>query len=251
MWTEAIGTGETIELAKRNAYSKLGIEDESVSFEILQLPAKKTFGIFGGKEAIVRAYIEIEDTPDVRAENYIRDILKQMGVESFTLSKKLVSNGAEFELNGEDLGFLVGKRGEILDSLQYLAGLVANEKKEGYYRININIGDFREARKKSLEKLARNMSARAIRNRRSYALEPMNPYERKIIHNEVQKIDGACSWSEGRDLGRYVIISGRPQGKNDHFRRGREQFRRRPYKKRYYSNNEQNNGKTYNNGPKK
>lgn len=222
MRTEAIGTGETIDLAKKNAYSNLGVENKSVNFEVIQLPTKKAFGIFGGKEAIVRAYVDMEDTPDIKAENYIRSILASMGVESFKIDKKTFNNGVEFDLNGEDLGFLVGKRGETLDSLQYLAGLVANDKHEGYYRVNINIGNFRDARKKSLEKLARNMAARAIRNRRSYALEPMNPYERKIIHREVQKIDGVCSWSEGRDLGRYVIISGRPQQRRvGNFRRRR------------------------------
>lgn len=113
-------------------------------------------------------------------------------------------------LTGENIGFIIGHRGETLDSLQYLASLVANHVDESYYRITLDVGNYREKRKETLENLGRKMAARAVKTGRNASLEPMNPYERRIIHTAVQEVEGAKSWSEGEDLARHVVIG--PEG---------------------------------------
>ena len=120
-------------------------------------------------------------------------------------------------LTGENIGFIIGHRGETLDSLQYLASLVANHVDESYYRITLDVGNYREKRKETLENLGRKMAARAVKTGRNASLEPMNPYERRIIHTAVQEVEGAKSWSEGEDLARHVVIG--PEGGERYVRR--------------------------------
>ena len=123
----------------------------------------------------------------------------------------------ELVLTGENIGFIIGHRGETLDSLQYLASLVANHVDESYYRITLDVGNYREKRKETLENLGRKMAARAVKTGRNASLEPMNPYERRIIHTAVQEVEGAKSWSEGEDLARHVVIG--PEGGERYVRR--------------------------------
>ena len=113
-------------------------------------------------------------------------------------------------LSGEDIGFIIGHRGETLDALQYLASLVANHVDGSYFRVTLDVGNYREKRKETLEALGKKMAARAVKTGRNSSLEPMNPYERRIIHTAVQTVEGAKSWSEGVDQGRHVVIG--PEG---------------------------------------
>ena len=115
-------------------------------------------------------------------------------------------NGAQLQLTGEDIGFIIGHRGETLDALQYLSGLVANHVDNSYYRITLDVGNYREKRKETLENLGRRMAEKAVRNKRNFSLEPMNPYERRIIHTAVQTVEGAKSWSEGEESARHVVV---------------------------------------------
>ena len=101
---------------------------------------------------------------------------------------------------------MIGHRGETLEALQYLSGLVANHVDNSYYRITLDIGNYREKRRETLEALGKKMAAKAVRTGRNTSLEPMNPYERRIIHTAVQTVEGAKSWSEGEDLARHVVI---------------------------------------------
>ena len=208
MVKEAIATGATVEEAHSNACAQLGVDTTEAEFEILELPEKKRFGLFGGNPAKVRAFIR-ETPADVAAE-YLRTILSGMGLKDIQVEIREEEAGAELALTGEDIGFIIGHRGETLDALQYLASLVANHVDESYYRITLDVGNYREKRKETLENLGKKMAARAVKTGRNASLEPMNPYERRIIHTAVQTVEGAKSWSEGEDLARHVVIG--PEG---------------------------------------
>lgn len=252
MIREAIAKGETVEIAFANACRELGVETTEAEFEILELPQKKTFGLFGGAPARVRAYIEEPDPvpekpekeerdPAQEAAAYLKSVLSEMGLPEATVEVHPVEAGAELVLGGDDIGFIIGHRGETLDALQYLASLVANHADGSYFRITLDVGNYREKRKETLESLGKKMAARAVKTGRNSSLEPMNPYERRIIHTAVQTVAGAKSWSEGVDQGRHVVIGPeggeRPQprrndrrggGRNGGGRGGYNDGRRRP-----------------------
>lgn len=201
---EAIATGETVELAREAACRQLGVETYDAEFEILEMPTKKTFGLFGGSPAKVRVFLQT--SPADAAAEYLKTILSAMGLPEVQISVTEEENGALLSMTGDDIGFIIGHRGETLDALQYLAGLVANHIDNSYYRVTLDIGNYREKRKETLEILGKNMAAKAVKTGRNAALEPMNPYERRIIHTAVQTVEGAKSWSEGEDLSRHVVI---------------------------------------------
>ncbi len=222
---EAIGTGETVELAREAACKELGVESYDAEFEILELPTKKTFGLFGGNPAKVRVFIE--DDPAEIAAQYVRDIVSCMGVAGVRVSVKKEEGSAMLTLDGDDIGFVIGHRGETLDALQYLAGLVANHVGGSYYRVALDIGNYREKRRQTLDSLGKKMAEKSLRTGRNTSLEPMNPYERRIIHTAVQTVEGAKSWSEGEDLERHVVI-GPVNGERPQRRGGFNKNRRDP-----------------------
>lgn len=223
MIKEAIATGETVELAKEAACKELGVESYEAEFEILEMPTKKTFGLFGGNPAKVRVYIE--KTPADVAKEYLENVLKHMGLLTVDIKVEENESGAELSLSGDDIGFIIGHRGETLDALQYLAGLVANHIDDAYYRITLDIGNYRQKRKETLEILGKKIASKVVRTGRNSSLEPMNPYERRIIHTAVQTVEGAKSWSVGENLNRHVVIG--PEG-------GEKQMPHRNNRKRFY-----------------
>lgn len=204
MIREAIKEAETIEEAKAMALAELGINEDRVEYEVLSQPEKKKFGLFGGALAKVRAFYE--ETPTDVAKSYLADVLTKLGVQNVVIEATETEDGAEFEISGEDIGFIIGHRGETLDALQYLTGLVVNHINDEYFRVIINIGNYREKREKTLEILGRKLAFKACKTGEKVSLEPMNPYERRIIHTAVQKVRGATSWSEGENLQRHVVI---------------------------------------------
>lgn len=153
------------------------------------------------------------DTAAGKAIGYLNGILKALGCKDVDIKVALKENGAEFYLSGEGLGAAIGRRGETLDALQYLTSLSANAV-GGYYRVTLNIGNYRERREQTLISLAKRMSAQALRSGRNRTLEPMNPYERRIIHTAVQEINGVSSHSVGEGSGRRVVITPDNAGKH-------------------------------------
>lgn len=204
MIKEAIKEAETIEEAKALALAELGVNEDKAQFEVLVQPEKKKFGLFGGSLAKVRVFYE--ETPTDVAKAYLTDVLTKLGVTNVVIEATETEDGAEFDVNGDDIGFIIGHRGETLDALQYLTGLVVNHIHDEYFRVIINIGNYREKREKTLEVLGRKLAFRACKTGEKVSLEPMNPYERRIIHTAVQKVRGATSWSEGENLQRHVVI---------------------------------------------
>lgn len=230
MIKEAIGVGETEVLAQEDACRQLGVETYEAEFEIIQRAEKKILGLFGGCPAKVRAFIKA--TPADAAEDFLKKVLKAMDLESITIEvNENEDGGVDINLEGEEVGSVIGRRGETLDALQYLTSLVANHVDNAYYKVTINTGDYREKREKTLEILGRKLAFKAVKTGYKTSLEPMNPYERRIIHTAVQKVNGAISWSEGENLNRHVVIGPDPKAprrNNRSQRGGRGGYDRRP-----------------------
>lgn len=229
MIREAIGIGDTEVLAQEDACRQLGVETYEAEFEIIQRAEKKVLGLFGGCPAKVRAFVKA--SPADAAEDFLKNVLAAMDLQGITLDvKENEEGGVVINLEGEDVGFVIGRRGETLDALQYLTGLVANHVDNAYYKVTINTGDYREKREKTLEILGRKLAFKAVKTGYKTSLEPMNPYERRIIHTAVQKVNGATSWSEGENLNRHVVIGPDPKaprrGGNSRGRNGG--YNRRP-----------------------
>ncbi len=146
-----------------------------------------------------------ENSPSVRAVDYLREILKSFDCNEVSAKVAERDGGSYIVLDGENVGSVIGHRGETLDALQYLAGLVANDG-AGYYKVSLNIGTYREKREQTLFALAERVSEQVIKTGRSKSLEPMNPYERRIIHTAVQAIDGVLSNSVGEGSSRRIVI---------------------------------------------
>ena len=237
MIIEQIATGKTVEEAKDKAVLELAtlvdIDTVDYDIEVLEYEKAKTLGIFGGKEAKVRVFCEVDDpTPEIKekeqktpatkkesvksaklTENtqqkviaYLSDILKNLGVEDATIELEETDEGTKINFDGTGLGTAIGRKGETLDALQHLVSLVANRSSEDYVRITLNPGEYRQKRETILVNLANKNARQALKFGKYIALEPMNSYERRIVHNAVQDIEGVVSWSIGEGDARRVCI---------------------------------------------
>ena len=283
MVKDAIATGATIEEAQQSAIRSLNApEDADVQFEVLQFPEKKKFGLFGGKQAEVRAFYEakeekpkvaavkkssgnakakaqqkaekpanqkkekaaapkktaeekkgtspkkaekaaekpaepreavsMEEAPEQvkKAYAYLKTVIEGLGIENYEIDVTKAGKEYFFEVSSEDnYSLLIGRRGETLDSIQYLTRLAANRGKEDgkSVRISINVGDYREKRERTLKDIARKNGRRVRKYGRNMTLNPMNPSERRIIHTTIAEMEGLQSYSIGSDADRRVVIA--------------------------------------------
>ncbi len=215
MIKEAIGVGETELDALNDAKKQLGIsEDEQVDFELVQRAEKKKFGLFGGSPAKVK--ITLKASPAEAAEEFLRGVIGAMNLNDITIETTTDENSVKFDLSGENVGYVIGRRGETLDALQYLTGLVANHVGNAYFKVTVDTGNYREKRENTLEILGRKLAFKAVKTGKKTSLEPMNPYERRIIHTAVQKVNGATSWSEGENANRHVVVGPDQKFRNKH-----------------------------------
>ena len=208
MLFEKTGSGATIEEALENAKAQLNAPEEAdIHYDVLQQPQKKTLGLFGGRNAEVRVYYEVAD--EEKTLTYLKAIIEGMGVTAYTINAE--ENGTDITYSitcEEDYGILIGRRGETLDAIQYLLRLAANKgKDDDHQRISVNVGNYREKRNENLRALAAKNARQVLKYGRNVALEPMNPYERRIIHTAIQEIEGVTSHSVCYDADRKVIIS--------------------------------------------
>lgn len=190
-------------------------------------------------EKVEKTELPLEKTNNyTETANYIKSMVLALGMEKCEVTEMSNEEEIYFELEcGDDYGIIIGKRGETLDALQYLARMVANKGRDSYKRVSINVGNYRAKREETLKSLAHKTALRAVRQGRSISLEPMNPYERRVIHTAVQDIDGATSHSVGTDLDRRVVIApvggGSRGGDRRNYNRdgrGGRRDRREPYK---------------------
>lgn len=175
-----------------------------------KVEAKKTEEPVAEVKQISAAEVD-KESPAGKAVTYLQSILDKLGCNSISITVCDIEGGSQITLTGEGLGVVIGHRGETLDALQYLVSLAANAGVSGYYRVVLNTGDFRQKREQTLIALAKRMSEQAIKSGKCRTLEPMNPYERRIIHTAVQEIEGVTSTSFGEGSGRRVVIA--PEGK--------------------------------------
>ena len=198
-------TGKTVEEALTNALLKLETTSDKVEYEVLEKGSSGILGIFNSKPAKILIWKKATMEDNVR--DFLNDIFGAMKMEvkiDITIDNE--EDTVNINLSGEDMGVLIGKRGQTLDSLQYLVSLVANKEREKYFRVKLDTENYRERRKETLESLAKNIAYRVKRTRKPVSLEPMNPYERRIIHSTLQNDKYVSTKSEGEEPFRHVVV---------------------------------------------
>jgi spoIIIJ-associated protein len=201
-------SAKTVDDAITDACTTFSVTSDKLDYVVVEEASTSFFGL-KSKPAVIKARLkEIEIPIDQKVEEFLSEVLKAMSLEA---TVKIDYNEEEkemdIELVGEDMGLLIGKRGATLDSLQYLASLVANKEAGEYIRVKLDTENYRERRKKTLENLAKNMAFKVKRTRRSVSLEPMNPYERRVIHSALQNDKYVTTHSEGEEPFRHVVIT--------------------------------------------
>ena len=151
---------------------------------------------------------KVEPATIEACEKFVEDVLNAMNMEEVKVTSTVDEEGAlSITMEGKNMGILIGKRGQTLDSLQYLTNRVANKMQDGYVRVKLDTEDYRRRRKETLENLAKNIASKVKRTRRTVALEPMNPYERRIIHSALQSDPAVSTHSEGEEPYRQVVVT--------------------------------------------
>ena len=207
MKKEIIVTAKTVDEAKEKAIAELGVAAEEIEFTVLE-EGKRGFLGLGAQDAKVSA-VYVLGGADIALE-FIRQVVSDMEL-SLTIDKKAGNNDdIVITVDGEGAGVLIGHHGETLDSLQYLANLAANKKIKGekrdYVKITLDIEGYRAKREEALRALARRMAAKVVKYKKSVMLDPMNPYERRIIHSEIQHVAGVSTNSIGSENNRRVVM---------------------------------------------
>lgn len=211
-------TAKSIEEAKAMAAREFGAEESAISFTVLEEPKK---GLFGKLKSEARVEAAMEQTKADIAGEYIREILKNMDIDG-GVDVKDDEDGIVIDILGDTTGAVIGRRGETLDAIQYLASMAANKGDKEYVRITVDCCGYREKRKVILEELAEKIAKTVMRTGRPSTLEPMNPYERRIIHSAVANIEGVTSRSVGDEPYRKVMIT----STNPRQRRDRRDYNR-------------------------
>lgn len=241
MKKETVFTGKTVEEALKAGLAELGLSHDEVTYEVLEREKKGILGIGASPAKIKIAYSVKKDGSNI-AVNYVKTILEDMEINADVNFEKTSSSRYCLSVNGEGAGVLIGHHGDTLDALQYLVSLAVNKKEEDgergeFMNITVDVENYREKREEALRSLARRMAAKVLKYKRSVTLEPMLPYERRIIHSEVQGIEGVSTNSIGTEKNRKVVIFLEETG----FQKSMERENRRSDRPR------QNNGERKNN----
>ncbi len=205
-WNEF--TAKTVDEALTNALVQLKTTSDKVEFEVIEKESAGILGLFSKPAKIrVRVKFDIKDS----AIAFLDKVFDTMDLKvDIKLDYDETENQLAVDLSGDEMGLLIGKRGITLDSLQYLLGLVINKNTENYVKVKLDTENYRERRKETLENLAKNLAHKVKRIRRPVYLEPMNPYERRIIHSALQKDKYVETHSEGEEPYRKVVITLKP-----------------------------------------
>ncbi|XID91733.1 RNA-binding cell elongation regulator Jag/EloR [Paenibacillaceae bacterium WGS1546] len=199
-----LASGKTVEDAIRNGLAQLGVQQDRVSVNVLEQPSKGLFGLIGAREAKV----ELELLPDgvEEAIAFLREVSGAMKL-SVSIERVDENDAVRINVTGSDLGILIGRRGQTLDSLQYLANIVANRHSNRHLRIVLDAERFRERRRQTLEALSERMAMKVVRTRKEIVLEPMTSQERKIIHARLQANPNVTTYSQGDEPNRRIVIA--------------------------------------------
>ncbi|MBR3845791.1 MAG: protein jag [Clostridia bacterium] len=205
MKKETIVTGKTVDEALRNAASELGASVENLEYTVLEEPKK---GLFGIGSAPAKLQVSYAPTAIDLAVEFVKTTLKNMNINADVIVSD-TEFGKKIDVLGEGAGVLIGHHGETLDSFQHLTNLAANRtenKKAPTPKISVDVESYRAKREETLRALARRMAHKVVKYKRSVMLEPMNPYERRIIHAELQSFAGVNTNSIGSESNRKVVI---------------------------------------------
>lgn len=197
-------TAKTVEEAIAAALAELGVSREETDITVIDEGTKAFLGMFGGKDAVV--LVKKNFQPEREAESFLREIFLTMGL-IVKIKAEMKDKHLFVELTGDDMGILIGKRGQTLDALQYLVNLVVNKKSPYYISVMLDTENYRQRRRETLESLAFNLAKKVKHTRRNVVLEPMNPYERRIIHYALQNDRYVTTYSEGEEPYRNVVIT--------------------------------------------
>lgn len=203
---------EFIEISAKNvddaitqATVQLGITSDQLEYEVLDKGSTGFLGI-GSKNAVIKARKKF--SIDENVVEFLSSIFDAMKMEvEILVAVNEEEHIIEVELKGDDMGILIGKRGQTLDSLQYLTNLAINKHSDEYYKVKIDTEDYRKRRKETLENLAKNIAYKVKRTKRPVSLEPMNPFERRIIHSALQNDRYVTTHSEGDESYRHVVVT--------------------------------------------
>ncbi len=198
-------SAKTVDDAVTNACQHFTVTSDRLEYEVLEEGSSGFLG-FNAKPAVIQA--RIRETQKDRAADFLARVFAAMGMEvTVSINYKEDEKTMDIDLSGEHMGVLIGKRGQTLDALQYLTSLVVNKGGQEYIRVKLDSENYRQRRLDTLENLARNVASKVKRTRRPVALEPMNPYERRVIHCALQNDPFVTTYSEGEDPYRYVVVA--------------------------------------------
>ncbi len=199
-------SAKTVDEAITEALLQLETTSDKIEYEVIEKGSTGFLGFIGSKPAVIRVWKKFNLLDNV--QQFLDDMFKAMNMEvNSVIDYNEEERAMNITFDGEEMGILIGKRGQTLDSLQYIISLVVNKESESYIRVKVDTENYRERRKETLETLAKNIAYKVKRTRRSVALEPMNPYERRIIHSALQNDRYVETHSEGDEPYRKVVVT--------------------------------------------
>lgn len=218
-------SAKTVNDAITEACQKFEVTSDKLDYIVVEEGSTGFLGI-GSKPAVIKARAKC--TVQDKAKDFLKEVFDAMNMTVVVdVNYDEVNNNMSIDLSGDEMGVLIGKRGQTLDSLQYLVSLVVNKDSDDYIRVKVDTEDYRRRRKETLENLAKNIAYKVKRTKRPVSLEPMNPYERRIIHAALQNDRYVVTRSEGEEPFRHVVISlkreGRERERKDIGKRGHVQ----------------------------
>ena len=195
--------GKTVEEAIQNALEELGTTEDKVTVKVLDIPDSGILSMFGNKYAKVE--VTVNDDTLENGKEFLTELLEKMGVKG-TVDAYYEDDVLMLDIDSRETGILIGRRGQTLDSIQYLTSLVVNRDRSDYIRVSLDVAGYRQKRKNSLQDLADRIALKVEKTKTSYELEPMNPYERRIIHSALQNYEHVTTHSEGEEPNRHIVI---------------------------------------------
>lgn len=198
-------TAKTVDDAITEALVKLGATSEEIEFEVVEKGSSGFLG-FGNKPAVIKVRKKANISDYIK--KFLSDIFHAMEMEVEIIVKiDEAEKSVDVDMKGNEMGVLIGKRGQTLDSLQFLVNLAVHKNFENYYKVKLDTEDYRKRRKETLENLAKNIAYKVKRTKRAVSLEPMNPFERRVIHSSLQNDKYVTTYSEGEDPYRHVVVA--------------------------------------------
>ena len=197
-------SAKTVDDALTEASVKLGTTSDKLEYEVIEKGSSGFLGI-GSKNAVIKVKVKTSVEDEVR--NFLVQVFSAMEMEvEISIKVNEADKFIDVELKGPDMGVLIGKRGQTLDSLQYLVSLVVNKESKSFLKVKLDTENYRARRKETLESLAKNIAYKVKRTKRAVSLEPMNPYERRVIHSALQSDKYVSTRSEGDEPFRHVVV---------------------------------------------